>query len=137
MSGFIRSNQKTMVVLVLVLLIGGITGLFQNTFVAEANLASMGKYIGLYGLLTIGVTFVIITGGIDLSIGSLVGVSGVLLPMLLVEQQMSPAAAMSIVLCCGDGIGLIHGLLITKLKLQPFLVTLCGLFIYRSVVRSR
>ena len=136
MSGFFRSNQKTLVVLALVLLIGGITGLFQRTFIAEANLASMGKYIGLYGLLTIGVTFVIITGGIDLSIGSLVGVSGVLLPMLLVEQQMSPAAAMGIVLCCGAGIGVIHGLLITKLKLQPFLVTLCGLFIYRSVARS-
>lgn len=136
MSGLIRKNQKTLVVLILVVVITGITGLFQGTFVAGANLASMGKYVGLYGLLTVGVTFVIITGGIDLSIGALVGVSGVLLPMLLTEFGIPPAGAMGIVLLCGAAIGVIHGLLITKLKLQPFLVTLCGLFIYRSIARS-
>jgi len=53
-----------------------------------------------------------------------------------VKQEWSPGAALSVVLVASLLIGLIHGLLITKLKLQPFVVTLCGLLIYRGVTRG-
>jgi ribose transport system permease protein len=63
---------------------------------------------------------------------------GVMFPMLLMETMPDApiAAAFAIILSLSLMIGLIHGLLITKLRLQPFLVTLCGLFIYRGIARS-
>jgi ribose transport system permease protein len=83
---------------------------------------------------TLGAALVIITGGIDLSIGSVVGCSAVLFGVLM-EDGVPPVAAAGWVLLFGVGVGLANGLLITRLKLQPFLVTLCGMFIYRGVAR--
>ena len=78
--------------------------------------------------------FVIITGGIDLSIGSLIGLVGCLLPMLLAAGY-SPVIALLAVVVLSLAIGLMHGLLITRLGLQPFVVTLCGLLFYRGFAR--
>ena len=88
--------------------------------------------LGFYGLLTVGVGVLIVSGGIDLSIGSVVGLGAVCFG-LLVERQVSPWVAALVVLAGSAVIGLAHGLLVTQLRLQPFLVTLCGLFIYRGV----
>lgn len=88
--------------------------------------------LALYGMLTLGVSFVIISGGIDLSIGSVFGLAAILLGVLL-DKGVSSTTSVLIVLAVGAGIGLLHGLLITKLKLQPFIVTLCGLFIFRGM----
>jgi len=101
---------------------------FRNHF-------NLGQEIGLFSILSLGVGMVIITGGIDLSIGSVVGLSSTLLAILLVDEEYSPLEALAVILALGAGIGLIHGLLITKLGLQPFVVTLCGLFIYRGAAR--
>ncbi len=87
-----------------------------------------------YGILTLGIGVVIITGGIDLSMGSVIGFAGMLFGAL-VKNGMGPIAAMLIVLLAGILIGLIHGLFITQMRLQPFLVTLCGMFIYRGLAR--
>jgi len=78
---------------------------------------------------------VIITGRIDLSVGSVFALLGVLLSMMLTEWHWPPAAAVSVVLGLGAGIGCMHGLLITRLRLQPFIVTLCGLLLYRGIAR--
>ena len=80
-------------------------------------------------------TFVIITGGIDLSIGSTIGLVGSLLANLLTIKGWSVPAALAAVMLLSLGIGLAHGLLVTKLRLQPFVVTLCGLLIYRGLAR--
>jgi ribose transport system permease protein len=133
---FVRANQKTLGIFLLLVLIAGITGLFQRSFLGQGNLINMAKWIGLYGIISVGVTFVIITGGIDLSIGSLIALTGVMTPMLLRDKEMSVVATFSIITVVSLGIGLIHGLLITKMRLQPFIVTLCGLFIYRGIARS-
>ena len=58
------------------------------------------------------------------------------LPWLLVKQEWPPAFALAAVVLVSASIGLIHGLLITKLKLQPFVVTLCGLLVYRGITRG-
>src|SRR5262245_27449230 len=94
--------------------------------------------LGFYGILTVGVGVLIVSGGIDLSIGSVVGLCAVLFGylMALKEVRIPPAVAALIVVGVGLVIGLLHGLLVTKLKLQPFLVTLCGLFIYRGLARG-
>ncbi|MFO0876841.1 MAG: ABC transporter permease [Gemmataceae bacterium] len=90
--------------------------------------------LGFYGMLTLGVGILIIAGGIDLSIGSVVGLGAVCFGMML-ERGVSPWVAAAVTLVGSAGIGLVHGLLVTGLGLQPFLVTLCGLFIYRGVAQ--
>ena len=98
------------------------------------NLLNIANSTGFFGILTLGVGVVIITGGIDLSIGSVVALSAVGFVMLM-RDGVSPHVATLIVLAGGVVIGLVHGLLITQLGLQPFLVTLCGLFVYRGLAR--
>jgi ribose transport system permease protein len=90
--------------------------------------------LGYYGLPTLGVGILIISGGIDLSIGSVVALGAVCYG-LMVEKQTPPWQAALAVLGGSALIGLVHGALVTQLRLQPFLVTLCGLFIYRGIAR--
>ena len=85
--------------------------------------------------MTLGVGILIISGGIDLSIGSVVGLGAIVFG-LLVKQQVPPVVAALVVIGGSALIGLVHGLLVTQLRLQPFLVTLCGLFVYRGLARS-
>lgn len=98
------------------------------------NLSYVANIQGRYGIITLGAALVIITGGIDLSIGSVVGCSAILFGVLM-EEGVHPVAAVGCVLLFGLCVGLGNGLLITRLKLQPFLVTLCGMFIYRGAAR--
>jgi ribose transport system permease protein len=99
-----------------------------------SNLINVANLQGRYGIITLGAALVIIIGGIDLSIGSVVGCSAVLLGILM-EEGVPPYLAIAIVVSFGITVGSINGLLITQLKLQPFLVTLCGMFVYRGVAR--
>ena len=213
---------KNLGIFILLAVVIVVTTLLEGSFAAPANLRSIVRDTGLYGLISIGVALVIITGGIDLSIGSLIALSGVLLvktvnvryepsdfesriaeirpeaigpfagPSLRLEEpppelragdrlsfastsgrsavevarvvdfegkpnielrdrmqllrpgitvrldhlrHTNPLLACGIVLGFCGLIGLIHGLLISWGKLQPFVVTLCGLLIYRGLAR--
>lgn len=213
---------KNLGIFLLLIAIVVVTSLLEGSFASPANLRAIVRDTGLYGLISIGVAVVIITGGIDLSIGSLVALSGVLLvqivdvhfvpsgfesriaetraeaipplagpalrlddplPDIRAGDQLSfestagrsavvvrrvvtvegrdwielrdrlqllrpgvsvrldrlshtnPYLASAIVLGISATIGLIHGLLITWGRLQPFVVTLCGLLIYRGIAR--
>ena len=102
-----------------------------------SNHFNLGKRIGLYGIISLGAGMLIITGGIDLSIGSVVGFCATVLALLLTHPrcQWHPAAATAAVLAIGALVGLVNGLIVAKLKVQAFVVTLCGLFIYRGAAR--
>src|SRR5262245_8860460 len=95
------------------------------------NHYNLGERIGLNGILALGAGLLLITGGLDLSVGSVVGLCTTVLAMLMVDAGLTPALAMLTVLALGAAIGLGNGLIITKLRMQPFVVTLCGLFLYR------
>ncbi len=112
------------------------TAILSDVFLDPYNLENLLRRTALFGIISIGVAFVIITGGIDLSIGSVVCLVGCGLPWLLRVQGWSVPAALLAVLCFSLVVGLIHGLLVTKLKLQPFVVTLCGLLLYRGITRG-
>jgi ribose transport system permease protein len=111
-------------------------GLLVSTEGARSpeNHFNIARLVGRYGLVSLGVGVLIISGGIDLSIGSLVALSATALVMML-RQGMAPLAAMLATLALGCLLGLVHGLLVTKLRVQAFVVTLCGLFIYRGLAR--
>jgi|TARA_B100001964_G_scaffold244477_1_gene326074 ribose transport system permease protein len=127
--------KKTLGIFLLLTAVFLITGIIEPRFMKVGNMINMARWTGLYGILAIGACFVIITGGIDLSIGSLVGLTGSLFPLLLVREGVPVVIGFILVFVCALVIGLIHGFLITKLRLQPFIVTLCGLFIYRGIAR--
>lgn len=127
--------KKLLGIFLLLVVVAGFTTLREPRFVLAYNLENIIRWTGLFGILGIGAALVIITGGIDLSIGSVVGLVGCLLPLLLVRYGWGPATAVGAVLVVSAAIGTIHGLLITRLKLQPFIVTLCGLLIYRGLAR--
>jgi ribose transport system permease protein len=112
-----------------------VTALKEPNFLNAYNVENTVRWTALFSLIAIGVAFVIITGGIDLSIGSTIGLVGSLLACLLTKHGWSIGAVLVLVMLVSLAIGLAHGLLITKLRLQPFVVTLCGLLIYRGVAR--
>jgi ribose transport system permease protein len=100
----------------------------------RANLFDVANIQGRYGVLTLGAALVIVTGGIDLSVGSVVGCAAVLFGVLT-EAGVHPDLAAVLVVAAGGCVGLGNGLLVTLLRLQPFLVTLCGMFVYRGAAR--
>jgi ribose transport system permease protein len=128
--------KKVLGILGLLVFICVATALMSDRFLTEYNIENLIRRSALFGILSIGAAFVIITSGIDLSIGSVVCLVGCLLPWMLVEHQFSVPMALLVVLLISLGIGLTHGLLITKVRLQPFVVTLCGLLFYRGLTRG-
>ncbi len=111
------------------------TTLKNPRFLSEANLTNTANIVGIFGIFSIGLGLVIITGGIDLSVGSMFALSGVLLPMALREWHWAWPVAVLAAIALPMFLGFIHGTLITRLKIQPFIITLCGLLIYRGVAR--
>jgi len=108
----------------------------RQSFLSPFNQENLLRRTALFGIIGIGVAFVIITGGIDLSIGSVVCLVGVGFPWLVMEKGVALGTALLLVPLVSAGIGCVHGLLVTKLKLQPFVVTLCGLLLYRGIARG-
>lgn len=107
---------------------------FNNQFFSAVNISNNLNQVGIFGIFSIGMGLVIITGGIDLSVGSVMALQGVLLAMMLSNPKWRALALpLSILLCVG--IGALNGFLITRVRLQPFIVTLCGLLFYRGVAR--
>lgn len=107
-------------------------------FVTNANLRNLLQWIGLFGILSLGQAFVIITGGIDLAVGSVVCLTGVSAAMLMpafANAGVPTIATLTLVLAIAASIGLFHGVLVAKMRMQPFVVTLCGLFFYRGIAR--
>ena len=128
--------KKILGIFGLLLFICVATALMSDRFLTEFNIENLIRRSALFGILSIGAAFVIITSGIDLSIGSVVCLIGCLTPWMLVEHQLSVPGVLLIIFAISLLIGLTHGFLITKLKLQPFVVTLCGLLFYRGLTRG-
>ena len=128
-------GKKELGLFVLVLVIGAITTALNPRFLSAVNLLNMANLIGLFGVFSIGQGLVIITGGIDLSVGSVFALLGVVFIDLLANHDVAWPLALLLVLAGGLLTGAVHGVLVTRAKLQPFVVTLCGLLIYRGAAR--
>ena len=118
----------------LIVVVGTVVALINPRFLSVINIANTANLVGLFGMFAIAQGFVIITGGIELSSGSMIALLGVIFVDLIANKGVPWPLAALLVLAIGLVLGLIHGLLITKKRLQPFIVTLCGLLIY---VRQR
>ena len=127
--------KKELGIFVLLIVLCIVVAAVNPNFLLPINLQNLARQIGAFGIFSIGLGVVIITGGIELSVGSMMALLGVLLSMMLTEWHFGviPAVLLSIVIAMF--LGLIHGLLITRLNMQPFIVTLCGLLFYRGLAR--
>lgn len=85
------------------------------------------------GVAAIGMTFVILSGGIDLSVGGMIGFTSILIASLMSKHHLHPAVAIGIALAIGSGIGTFMGFVISAFELPPFLVTLAGMFLTRGL----
>jgi ribose transport system permease protein len=127
--------KKDLGLLLLILVVGAIVAFINPRFLSPINLSNTMNLIGLYGLFSIGVGFVIITGGIELSVGSMFALLGVIFIDLLSTYNVNWMLAFLLIVLAGLALGSLHGFLVTKMNLQPFIVTLCGLLIYRGIAR--
>lgn len=100
-----------------------------NVFTKPANLAVIMRFIATFGMLSIGEVLIIITGGIDLSVGSLTALTGVIVATLMLKgfaglPPLGLVPSILIVLLIGTLFGIWHGLFVTKLRIPAFIITL-------------
>lgn len=128
-------NRKDLWLLILILVVGAVVAVINPRFLSPINLSNTANLIGLFGIFAVAQAFVIIAGGIELSVGSIIALLGVIFIDLVALGTLHWSVAALLVIALGCLIGLIHGLLVARMNLQPFVVTLCGLLIYRGVAR--
>ena len=83
-------------------------------------------------VVAVGMTFVILSGGIDLSVGAVVALASMVVAFLVQQRGWSLSAAFAAALCVGIAFGVVQGWLIARFNLQPFVVTLAGMFLARG-----
>ena len=134
-----NNNQLLMTLLkgrtfiVLVLLVIFFTIVKGTTFLSASTLTMVAKHVALYGILALGMTFVIITGGIDLSVGSILGLSGVLASGVLASTG-NTAAAVAVSLVVGVACGAVNGFFVSVCGIPPFISTLGMMTLLRGVI---
>src|SRR5919199_4540556 len=97
--------RKELGTFILLVVLCVIVAVFQPAFLGGANMQNMARLIGMYGIFSIGIGVVIITGGIDLSVGSIFALLGVLLSMMLTEWRWPAALAVLAILVVAAGLG--------------------------------
>ncbi|MBW7961287.1 ABC transporter permease [Bradyrhizobium sp. BR 10261] len=128
-------NKKDLSLLVLILVVGAVVAFINPRFLYVGNLSNTLNQVGMFGIFSIAEAFVIIIGGIELSVGSVIALLGVLFIDLIVNHDVNWMLAVAAIIASGLVIGLVHGALVTRMHIQPFVVTLCGLLIYRGAAR--
>lgn len=123
-------NNGILIVLLLICL--GLA-ILSPYFLTVNNILNIIRQSSIYGVIAVGMTFVILTGGIDLSVGSILALSGAIAAGLMKNNGVAPLVAALIALLVGAGIGLINGLLVTVGRIAPFVVTLGMVTIARGL----
>lgn len=133
MSAFVqtlRGRRETAVFLMLILVFLGLS-FASEFFLTSRNLANVGRQISVVGIVSLGQAMVIIAGGIDLSVGSIIGLSAVL-AALATAATGSPLLGLITALAIGTLVGAINGLLVTRARINPFITTLGTLSVARG-----
>lgn len=131
--GVIRKERTSGLITLMVLLVAVLALLRPDTFFTSTNLFNILKQASIVSIIAFGQTFVMISGGIDLSVGYSLGLSGVIMAYFL-TLGVNPNSAILAGLATSCLIGLINGLIITKFRLPPFIVTLGLAKIARGVM---
>ncbi len=122
---FKKMSKSTITFIVLFIVIyAAILSVVSPNFLTAYNIGIIFKQMSFIGIAALGQTLVLIIAGIDLSIGSTACLGGIIFALLMTRTGINPVIAILLVLVFGAAIGYINGILITKLNLTPFIVTL-------------
>jgi putative xylitol transport system permease protein len=121
------------IVLALVLLVALMTFLHPS-FMTSANIVNVLRQVSINGILAVGLTFVILTAGIDLSVGSILAFAGIVAAMLVSGAVvLPPFVAIAAAVLAGGAFGAVNGVLVSRFKVTPFVVTLGMLSMARGL----
>lgn len=115
------------------ILLGAILSLLSPSFLTSDNLLTVLLQSSINAIIAVSATFIIISGGIDLSVGSIVALSTAVMGEMVITRGVNPFVGLLIALTVGLAVGVIHGIVIAKFKINPFIVTLGAMTIWRGV----
>lgn len=125
---FTKKNVPLMILLILLILF---TFVAPN-FMTFGNIRTLIRQVSFSGIAAVGLMFVMISGGIDLSIGSQIVFTNVLLSIMMVDWKLPPSLAIPFILLVGTSLGAINGFLTIKLKIHPLIITLGTAAIFKG-----
>ena len=108
-----------------------VLAVLNNDFINPANIKNLLRQVSINALIAFGMTFVILTGGIDLSVGSILALSSVFMASAI-TNGMNPEVAVLLSVVAGVGLGLVNGIIIAYGKVVPFIATLATMTVYRG-----
>jgi rhamnose transport system permease protein len=113
-----------------------VLGVFNNRFLTLDNLLNQGRLTTEVGLIALPMTFIIITGGIDLSVGSIVGLCAIMLGYSWKNFGFPLPLAICFSLLVGAAAGFLNGIVITRVKVPPLIMTIATLALYRGLAEG-
>jgi ribose transport system permease protein len=132
MKKFIKTKEMSMFIALAILCL--IMTVSTSTFMTPYNIGIIARQISFIAIVAIGQTVVLLTGGIDLSVGSIAGLSGILCSLLMTKMHVDALSIIFISLVLGIILGCVNGILIGRLKLNAFIVTLAMGEIYGGLI---
>lgn len=129
---FTSALEKNMIYIILVILVI-VMSLANDSFFSVSNLVNVLRQCSIYAIIAFGMTFVVISGGIDLSAGAVMALVGCSISLMMVRQDMPMWPAVILGLVIGGACGLANGLMITKLKIPFFLATVAMMYMARGL----
>ena|SRR5579871_1592900 len=127
-------HETILAIILLIALIG--LGFFNDKFLTVDNLLNQGRLMTEIGLIALPMTFVIITGGIDLSVGAIVGLSAIMVGYSWKNFGFPLPIAIVFAILVGGVAGLVNGLVITRVKVPPLIMTIATLALYRGLAEG-
>lgn len=122
-----------MTILAILVIMFVVLSIATSKFFTPDNIANLAKQTSINGVVAIGMTFVIISSGIDLSVGAIVGFSGII-SALLMSQGVAIPVAILVAIVCSAGVGIANGILVHDGKVPPFIATLGTMTIVRGMI---
>jgi rhamnose transport system permease protein len=134
MTGSLLRHETVLAALVCLAL--AILAFLSDRFFTPENLLNQGRLMSEVGLVALAMTFVIVTGGIDLSVGSILGLSAILLGVFWHNVGLPLPAAIVLALASGTLAGWVNGVIITRFRVPPLIATLATLALYRGLAEG-
>ena len=128
-------RHETILGVILLIALAGL-GAFNDRFLTLDNLLNQGRLMTEIGLIALPMTFVIVTGGIDLSVGAIVGLSAIMLGYSWKNFGFPLPLAIVFALAVGGVAGFVNGLVITRVKVPPLIMTIATLALYRGLAEG-
>jgi ABC-type xylose transport system permease subunit len=133
LSRFIRHETILGLLTVLALIV---LAMQSDKFFTTDNLLNQGRLMAEIGIVALAMTFVVVTGGIDLSVGSILGLTAILLGVFWKNVGLPLPLAVILAVASGTFAGLMNGVIITKFKVPPLIATLATLALYRGLAEG-